>query len=108
MRPSAVHRQEYRADRRPCHQCGGDGLLCRDRPDPARPRTRRRGGGGGLNMARARMLLVEDDAALAELLIWPFQREDFEVVHTVDGEEALLLAQENAHDTGMLIRKRVV
>ncbi len=29
-------------------------------------------------MARAKMLLVEDDAALAELLIWHFKREDFE------------------------------
>ena len=30
-------------------------------------------------MARAKMLLVEDDAALAELLIWHFKREDFDV-----------------------------
>ena len=53
-------------------------------------------------MARAKMLLVEDDAALAELLIWHFKREDFEVVHTVDGEEALLLAQESTPDIVLL------
>lgn len=53
-------------------------------------------------MARARMLLVEDDAALAELLTWHFQREDFDVVPTPDGEEALLLAQENAPDIVLL------
>ncbi|RZM09518.1 MAG: DNA-binding response regulator, partial [Sphingomonas sp.] len=45
-------------------------------------------------MARARLLLVEDDASLAELLQFNFRREDFEVVHTPDGEEALLLAKE--------------
>ena len=53
-------------------------------------------------MARASMLLVEDDAALAELLIYPFQREDFEVAHTPDGEEALLLAKEKAPDIVLL------
>ena len=53
-------------------------------------------------MARAKMLLVEDDAALAELLIWHFKREDFEVAHTVDGEEALLMAQENTPDIVLL------
>ena len=29
-------------------------------------------------MARVKMLLVEDDAALAELLVFHFKREDFE------------------------------
>lgn len=53
-------------------------------------------------MSRAHMLLVEDDAALAELLIWHFRKEDFEVVHTVDGEEALLLAQEHTPDIVLL------
>ena len=53
-------------------------------------------------MAKAKMLLVEDDAALAELLIWHFQREDFDVRHTADGEEALLLAQEDAPDIVLL------
>jgi two-component system, OmpR family, phosphate regulon response regulator PhoB len=53
-------------------------------------------------MARARMLLVEDDAALAELLVWHFKREDFEVIHTIDGEEALLLAREKVPDIVLL------
>ena len=53
-------------------------------------------------MARAHMLLVEDDAALAELLIWHFRREDFDVAHTIDGEEALLLAREKVPDIVLL------
>ena len=53
-------------------------------------------------MARARMLLVEDDSALAELLIWHFKREDFDVAHTIDGEEALLLAREKVPDIVLL------
>lgn len=53
-------------------------------------------------MPRARMLLVEDDTALAELLIWHFKREDFEMVHTPDGEEALLLAREKVPDIVLL------
>ena len=53
-------------------------------------------------MARVKMLLVEDDAALAELLVFHFKREDFEVVHTSDGEEALLLARENTPDIVLL------
>ena len=53
-------------------------------------------------MPGARMLLVEDDAALAELLIWHFRREEFEVTHTPDGEEALLLAKEVTPDIVLL------
>src|SRR5688500_4297108 len=51
-------------------------------------------------MARARkhLLLVEDDKALAELLIWHFERQDFEIQRTADGEEALMLADENPPD----------
>lgn len=53
-------------------------------------------------MARAKMLLVEDDAALAELLTWHFERENFDVVQTPDGEEALILAQERTPDIVLL------
>lgn len=53
-------------------------------------------------MAKARMLLVEDDAALSELLIWHFRAENFEVFHTPDGEEALLIARENPPDIVLL------
>jgi two-component system phosphate regulon response regulator PhoB len=47
-------------------------------------------------------LLVEDDAALAELLVWHFEREEFQVEHTADGEEALLLARESPPDLVLL------
>jgi two-component system phosphate regulon response regulator PhoB len=53
-------------------------------------------------MARARLLLVEDDPALAELLVWHFSQEDFAVERTADGEEALLLAQEAPPDLVLL------
>jgi len=53
-------------------------------------------------MANADMLLVEDDAALAELLTWHFSRENFNVRCTPDGEEALILAQERAPDIVLL------
>ena len=53
-------------------------------------------------MAKARMRLVEDDSALAELLVWHFSREDFEVQHTIDGEEALLMAKETPPDIVLL------
>jgi two-component system, OmpR family, phosphate regulon response regulator PhoB len=53
-------------------------------------------------MTKPRILLVEDDGALAELLIWHFEREDFEVERTGDGEEALLLAAERPPDLVVL------
>jgi two-component system phosphate regulon response regulator PhoB len=53
-------------------------------------------------MARARLLIVEDDASLAELLQFHFTREEFDVVHTPDGEEALLLARERTPDIVLL------
>jgi two-component system phosphate regulon response regulator PhoB len=53
-------------------------------------------------MSKGRLLLVEDDGALAELLTFHFEREEFEVVHTSDGEEALLLAAERPPDIAIL------
>ena len=53
-------------------------------------------------MARARLLLVEDDPAQGELLAWHFGREEFAVERTADGEEALLLAAENPPDLVLL------
>jgi two-component system phosphate regulon response regulator PhoB len=53
-------------------------------------------------MSKGRLLLVEDDKTLAELLIWHFEREEFDVVRTADGEEALLLAEENPPDLVIL------
>lgn len=53
-------------------------------------------------MARVRMLLVEDDASIAELISYHFKRVDYEVQHTMDGEEALLFAKEAAPDIVLL------
>ena len=55
-----------------------------------------------MSAARAKLLLVEDDAALAELLVWHFERENFDVRRTADGEDALLLAQEGPPDLVLL------
>jgi two-component system phosphate regulon response regulator PhoB len=52
--------------------------------------------------SKGRILLVEDDAALAELLIYHFTREGFEIQQTADGEEAMLLASESAPDLVLL------
>ncbi|MEL6874092.1 MAG: response regulator, partial [Pseudomonadota bacterium] len=53
-------------------------------------------------MQNAKLLLVEDDAALAELLSWNFKKEEYDVLHTPDGEEALLLVRENRPDVILL------
>ena len=53
-------------------------------------------------MMKGRLLLVEDDPALTDLLKWHFEREDFDVEHTPDGEEALLFANENPPDIILL------
>ena len=53
-------------------------------------------------MSKKRLLLVEDDRALAELLVWHFERQDFDVARTGDGEEALLLASETPPDVVVL------
>jgi two-component system phosphate regulon response regulator PhoB len=45
---------------------------------------------------------VEDDKVLAELLVWHFEREEYDVRWTVDGEEALMLAQEQVPDIVIL------
>ena len=53
-------------------------------------------------MPKAQLLLVEDDSALAELVRWHFEREEFDVQHTGDGEEALLMAKERTPDLVLL------
>jgi len=45
-------------------------------------------------MASRRLLLVEDDVALAELVRFHFERDGWDVRQTGDGEEALILAEE--------------
>jgi two-component system phosphate regulon response regulator PhoB len=53
-------------------------------------------------VARGKLLLVEDDPGLVELLSYHFSKEDFDVESTPDGEEALMLAQESPPDLVLL------
>ncbi len=53
-------------------------------------------------MSQPRLLLVEDDPALAELLEFRFQAEGYAVTSTPDGDEALLLAAEEVPDLVVL------
>ena len=53
-------------------------------------------------MTRKKLLLVEDDKAIADLLIWHFEREEYDVRRTGDGEEALMLAEEEHPDVIIL------
>ena len=46
-------------------------------------------------MSTPKLLLVEDDSALAELLEYRFQSEGYDVRATSDGEEAMMLAMED-------------
>jgi two-component system phosphate regulon response regulator PhoB len=48
------------------------------------------------------LLLVEDDRALADLLMWHFDREGYDIIRTADGDEALLLAEERIPDLVIL------
>ncbi|HEX8525769.1 phosphate regulon transcriptional regulator PhoB [Allosphingosinicella sp.] len=53
-------------------------------------------------MTKAKLLLVEDDPALRDLLTFHFEREGFAIASTADGEEALLLAEEDPPDLVIL------
>lgn len=53
-------------------------------------------------MSQAKLLLVEDDPALAELLEFRFLREGYTVRVTPDGDEALTLAREDVPDLVVL------
>jgi two-component system phosphate regulon response regulator PhoB len=53
-------------------------------------------------VSRPRILLVEDDRTLADLLVWHFERQGFETVCTGDGDEARLLAAEQPPDVVVL------
>jgi two-component system phosphate regulon response regulator PhoB len=53
-------------------------------------------------VSNPKLLLVEDDRALSDLLIWHFERGGFEVRRTGDGEEALMLAEEEQPDIVIL------
>ena len=47
---------------------------------------------------KAAVLIVEDDPAIAELLTWTFSNDAYEVRQTGDGEEALIMVQEQLPD----------
>jgi two-component system phosphate regulon response regulator PhoB len=53
-------------------------------------------------MTNKRLLLVEDDASLAELVTFHFERAEYEVTRTGDGEEALILVDEVKPDVILL------
>jgi two-component system phosphate regulon response regulator PhoB len=53
-------------------------------------------------VTKPRLLLVEDDRALADLLMWHFSREGYDIERTADGDEALLLAEERTPDLVIL------
>jgi two-component system phosphate regulon response regulator PhoB len=53
-------------------------------------------------MTTGHILLVEDDAALAELIAWHLERDGYSVERTGDGEEAMLLAAERTPDLVLL------
>lgn len=51
---------------------------------------------------RPKILLVEDDANLVELIRYNLEKEGFDVVTTPDGEEALVLAEDDRPDVVVL------
>jgi two-component system phosphate regulon response regulator PhoB len=53
-------------------------------------------------MNNARLLLVEDDRALADLVTFHFERSGYDVTRTGDGEEALILVDELKPDVILL------
>lgn len=59
-------------------------------------------GRAGAAVSTARLLLVENDAAEADLLLWYFRRESFDVRWVTSGEEAMLAADELAFDLVVL------
>jgi two-component system phosphate regulon response regulator PhoB len=55
-----------------------------------------------MNVAAKRLLLVEDDRALADLVSFHFERAGYNVTRTGDGEEALILVEEVKPDLILL------
>ena len=53
-------------------------------------------------MSDGRVLIVEDDPNLVEMLTWHFEREGFEVRATSDGETALRIARDDPPDLMLL------
>ncbi|WP_305095914.1 phosphate regulon transcriptional regulator PhoB [Croceibacterium aestuarii] len=53
-------------------------------------------------MPQPKLLLVEDDSSLAELLEYRFEKEGYDVRTTSDGDEALMMAEEDNPDLVIL------
>jgi two-component system phosphate regulon response regulator PhoB len=53
-------------------------------------------------MPQPKLLLVEDDSSLAELLEYRFEKEGYDVRTTSDGDEALVMAEEEKPDLVIL------
>ena len=53
-------------------------------------------------MNKANVLIVEDDSALADLLVWNFNNAGYSVRQTPDGDEALVLVREQVPDVVIL------
>lgn len=53
-------------------------------------------------MSKPHILLVEDDAALAELISFHFKKQGYKISQTPDGEEALLIVSEQQPDIVVL------
>lgn len=56
---------------------------------------------GGLKMAKKKILVVDDDPAILELVGYNLAKEGYDVLKAYDGEEALKLA--NEEDVDMFI-----
>ena len=53
-------------------------------------------------MPKAKLLLVEDDSSLSELLEYRFEKEGFSVRTTADGDEDMVMAEEDAPELVLL------
>src|SRR3546814_13237421 len=106
-RASVVRRQEPRTHGRPCDQYRRNGPLCRDRRADGGTRARRtarrwRRGAGARLMPQPDLLLIADDEAIAELIVWHFAPDGFSVRPTPDGEPAMITVEARATDLSLL------
>ena len=113
-----VHRQEHRAHRRSRHEHRRGRHVRRPGQHPRRgaaeetisPAIRCCRFEGELDVqinraasvAKPRVLIVEDEDALAEMLRYNFDREGFDVVVAADGDEAVLAVEERQPDLVLL------
>ena len=113
LHASPVRRQEHRARRRSHDQHRRDGALPRARLQHHGRSSQGRSDefhaylghlmaeGGAISMS-AKVLIVEDEAPLAEMLRYNLEAEGFRVMHAETGEEALVLLQEEHPDLVVL------